>query len=123
MKMITKFFGILICFYSINPLSAHASETFSDCRSRKGETFDEAKARLTQQVLLSGLRYAREHSHPITGFVADTVENYREQPVREPVRASISSTGFMMALVANLYSKAMVSREEALEYCDRPLNA
>jgi hypothetical protein len=102
---------------------AYSADHFASCKTPPGESIYGSQKRLSEKVLLSGLRYAREHSHPITGFVADTVGNYSTLPETARVRASISSTGFMMALVADLYEKGMVSRTEAVQYCRRPLLA
>jgi hypothetical protein len=94
------------------------------CRGPEKETLEAAKSRLITKILIDVLKYAEEHAHPKTGFVLDTVNNFAETPHREHQRASISSTGFMMALVANLYVKGIVkSREKAYEYCRRPLVA
>jgi hypothetical protein len=103
--------------------STLAQASSFDCRTPTGESFPATKARLEREVLLSGLRYAREHSHPVTGFVEDTVDNFADTAPGSHVRASISSTGFLMALIADLYTKRMVSRKEAYNYCRRPLLA
>ncbi len=100
------------------------SETFESCKSLPHETPAAAQERLTTQILVDVLKYAREHAHPVTGFVLDTVNNYDSTPHEPHLRASISSTGFMMALVSNLYLKGIVvDKQEAIAYCRRPIKA
>ncbi len=113
-----KYFLILF-FLTLN-LRADVTES---CKSPPNESFESAKIRLTKKILEAGLRYAREHSNHDTGFVEDTVDNYDNITPSGPIRASISSTGFLMALVADLSTKKMVSRREAYQYCLRPILA
>jgi hypothetical protein len=96
----------------------------TSCRGPVSERPGAAEARLTERLLRDALRYAREQAHPVTGFVRDTVPNYdAADAAPTPRRASISSTGFMMALEAVLYTKGLVPRAEAYAYCRRPIDA
>lgn len=114
-------FVVLFLFFQIELFAATPS---FPCRGPEKESFEAAKSRLTKRILVDVLKYAEEHAHPKTGFVLDTVKNYGETAHEEHQRASISSTGFMMALVADLYAKRIVkSRERAYRYCKRPLIA
>jgi hypothetical protein len=115
--------ALILALATVSGISFASERAEQSCRSPEGESSAAAEARLREQLLVAGLRYARDHTNPRTGFVEDTVGNFAPLPPSPRIRASISSTGFMMALVADLYTKGMVSREEAFHFCERPLRA
>jgi hypothetical protein len=114
---------IALVYFLISPAHSLTNVAFSSCKTPTGELAQATRARLEKKILSGVLAYAFEHAHPTTGFVLDTVNNYDDTLHSEHLRASISSTGFMMALVASSYLKGMTDREKAYSYCKRPIVA
>jgi hypothetical protein len=61
------------------------------------------------------LRYFLENQNPVTGLIRDAAENFTATPDSNRM-ASMSATGFGMAVIANAATRGMVNPQYAREY-------
>jgi hypothetical protein len=70
---------------------------------------------LQAKISSTALKYFIDHSHPKSGLVRDSAENFKPTP-DENRRASIASTGFGLAVIANASQRGLVTRAFAKDY-------
>ncbi len=77
-------------------------------------------AALKADIERTGLQFFLDHAHPMTGMVRDRAENFDSTPEWNRV-ASIASTGFGLAVVANSASRGKMERAAGEAYVLRAL--
>jgi hypothetical protein len=80
----------------------------------------EDDAHLQAEVESRALQFFIDQANPVSGLVRDRAENFRDTPATERV-ASIASTGFGMAVIANAAKRGMVTPEFAKAYVEKTL--
>lgn len=73
-----------------------------------------ARADVRAEIEKRSLQFFREHTHPVTGLALDRAPNRAPDPLDRPnTMASLASTGFGMAVLANASARGLVPRETA----------
>lgn len=74
--------------------------------------FSSASSPAQREIERTAILFFLESAHPVTGLVLDKAPNFRATPASNRV-ASIASTGFGLAVLANAAKRNLVERDQA----------
>ena len=80
----------------------------------------ESKIDLKRDLENRALRFFVDHTHPITGLARDSAKNFIQTPSTNRM-ASLASTGFALAVIANAGERGLVDRKFARGYALKTL--
>jgi hypothetical protein len=96
---------LLLALVLVGPEGARAGD----------EGYPKQHQQLKHRLKLAAIRFFRENAHPASGLVHVSANNFKPVDPKDD-RASISTTGYAIAVFTNAYVQGLMERQEAEDY-------
>lgn len=108
---------VLLCAGVLAAIASVSRASTSDVENHAA-----SRNALKNELQIHALKFFIDQSHPVTGQTRDNARNFA--PETEPTQnrvASVASTGFSVAVIANASLRGFISREFAKQYVKKTL--